>query len=88
VEEITTWDLVSIKGGLSYKGEFVGIGDAILVGMGAVSNSERFLFSGFRVYGGEFSETIGFCQAISLSLLGNNLIICPFGFSCNYSLFS
>lgn len=50
-------DLVSIKGGLSYKGEFVGIGDAILVGMGAVSNSERFLFSGFRVYGGEFSET-------------------------------
>jgi type I restriction enzyme S subunit len=50
-------DFITVRGGLSYKGNLVGTGNAVLVGMGSVSHSERFLMSGTRTYGGEFSET-------------------------------
>lgn len=50
-------DHISLKGGLSYKGAFVDKGAALLVGMGCVSHSERFLPEGLRRYGGDFSES-------------------------------
>ena len=46
-------DLIEIKGGFSYKGKFIGEGDSLLLGMGCVSFSERFLQSGARKYSGE-----------------------------------
>jgi len=49
-------DLIDLRGGLSYKKEFVGKGSSILVGMGAVSHSDRFIVSGVRTYDGEASE--------------------------------
>jgi type I restriction enzyme S subunit len=48
-------DLIEIKGGFSYKGEFIGKGDSLLLGMGCVSYSERFVSSGARLYSGECS---------------------------------
>ena len=50
-------DLIRLKGGLSYKGENVGSGDALLLGMGAVSNTERFVMSGARKYSGPYRES-------------------------------
>ena len=50
-------ELISVKGGLSYKGEFLGQGDGLLLGMGCVSFSERILTSGARLYGGPCAET-------------------------------
>src|SRR5262249_27078359 len=44
------------KGGLSYKGELVNKGDALLIGMGCVSHTDRFLPQGGRRYGGEFTK--------------------------------
>jgi type I restriction enzyme S subunit len=49
-------DHIALKGGLSYKGEFVDKGDALLIGMGCVSHTERFLRKGGRRYGGDFSD--------------------------------
>lgn len=49
-------DHIILKGGLSYKGEFVDKGDALLIGMGCVSHTERFLRKGGRTYGGDFSD--------------------------------
>jgi type I restriction enzyme S subunit len=49
-------DHISLRGGLSYKGKFVDKGDALLIGMGCVSHSERFLPKGGRRYGGDFTE--------------------------------
>lgn len=49
-------DHITLKGGLSYKGEFVDKGDALLIGMGCVSHTERFLHKGGRQYGGDFNE--------------------------------
>lgn len=50
-------DHVSLKGGLSYKGAYVDKGDSLLVSMGCVSHTERFLPNGAKRYGGEFSES-------------------------------
>ena len=43
-------DVVSIKSGLSYKSEFIGKGDNLLLGMGCVSYKENFLDTGVRPY--------------------------------------
>lgn len=50
-------EYISIKGGFSYKGKFIGEGDSILLGMGCVSFKEKFLESGARLYSGEFPTT-------------------------------
>ena len=34
-------EIISVKGGFSYKGEFIGTGTSILLGMGCVSNKEK-----------------------------------------------
>lgn len=49
-------NLIEIKGGFSYKGKFIGSGDALLLGMGCVSFSERFLLSGARPYSGDYGS--------------------------------
>jgi len=46
-------DLISLKGGFSYKGECLGSSGPVLLGMGVVSHSERFLKDGIRRYSGE-----------------------------------
>lgn len=56
-ESIQLDDIVSIKGGYSYKGKFIGYGDAYLLGMGCVSFKEKFLESGARLYGGTYPES-------------------------------
>ena len=43
-------DVVSIKSGLSYKSEYIGKGDNLLLGMGCVSYKEKFVESGARPY--------------------------------------
>ena len=50
-------DHISVKGGLSYKKEFVDKGNTFLLGMGCVSHTERFLYKGCRKYGGDFTDT-------------------------------
>lgn len=50
-------DEISLRGGLSYKGKYVDKGSALLVGMGCVSFTERFLEKGVRRYGGPFSDS-------------------------------
>lgn len=50
-------DLISLKGGFAYKGEFLGLNGAVLLGMGVVSHSERFLKDGIRRYRGELPST-------------------------------
>jgi type I restriction enzyme S subunit len=49
-------DYIALKGGLSYRGAFVDKGDALLIGMGCVSHTERFLPQGGRWYGGDFTK--------------------------------
>jgi type I restriction enzyme, S subunit len=49
-------DHIALKGGLSYKSEFVNKGDALLIGMGCVSHTDRFLPQGGRRYGGDFTK--------------------------------
>lgn len=49
-------DHIALKGGLSYKGEFVDKGSALLIGMGCVSYIERFLPQGARRYGGDYTS--------------------------------
>lgn len=55
-ENVKLGDLVKINGGFSYKGENINKGESFLLGMGCVSNSERFLLSGVRSYSGECNE--------------------------------
>ena len=55
-EECRLGDLIEIKGGFSYKGEFIGYGDSLLLGMGCVSFDNRFLSTGARQYAGTCSE--------------------------------
>lgn len=50
-------ELISIKGGFSYKGDQIGKGSTILIGMGCVSFSNTFLTTGARFYGGETPDT-------------------------------
>ena len=52
-KEYKLGDLISIKGGFSYKGEYIGTGDKFLLGMGCVSYSKTFLQSGARPYSGD-----------------------------------
>ncbi len=52
-KEYKLGDLISIKGGFSYKGEYIGTGDKFLLGMGRVSYSKTFLQSGARPYSGD-----------------------------------
>ena len=46
-------DVISIKSGFAYKGEYLGKGDKYLLGMGCVSFNEKFLPSGARLYSGD-----------------------------------
>ncbi|PLK46114.1 restriction endonuclease subunit S [Emticicia sp. TH156] len=55
-EEKLLGELIEIKGGFTYKSDFIGNGSSKLLGMGCVSNKERFLTSGSRLYSGECPE--------------------------------
>ena len=48
-------DKISLRGGLSYRGDLIGKGSNHLVGMGCVSFTERFLLKGLKKYAGDFS---------------------------------
>jgi type I restriction enzyme S subunit len=56
-KEAILGDFISVKSGFSYKGKFIGNGKSVLLGMGCVSNNEKFLFTGARPYSGECTET-------------------------------
>ena len=45
-------DLINISSGYAYKGEYIGRGDSLLLGMGCVSYNHRFLYTGARPYAG------------------------------------
>jgi len=49
-------DVVRIGSGLAYKADYLGHGDALLLGMGCVSFTEKFLKKGARPYCGESDE--------------------------------
>lgn len=46
-------DFISINSGFAYKGEYIGRGDSLLLGMGCVSYNCRFLYNGARPYAGD-----------------------------------
>ena len=46
-------DILKITGGQLYKGDLLGTGDNLLLGMGCVSFMEKFLMKGARQYGGD-----------------------------------
>lgn len=52
-KEVLLGDLITISGGYSYKGKYIGNGKTYLLGMGCVSFNETFLKSGARFYSGE-----------------------------------
>ena len=49
-------EIVSIASGFAYKGEYIGKGENLLLGMGCVSYKEKFLLSGARPYAGDCAE--------------------------------
>ena len=49
-------DIISLRGGLSYKGELISDTGNSLVTMGCVSSSDRFNFAGLRRYRGEYRD--------------------------------
>ena len=49
-KKVKLGDVVSIKSGFSYKSEFLGKGDNLLLGMGCVSFKDSFVESGVRPY--------------------------------------
>lgn len=49
-------EIVSIASGFAYKGEYIGKGENLLLGMGCVSYKEKFLISGARPYSGDCAE--------------------------------
>ena len=49
-------DIVKICSGLAYKADYLGHGDAILLGMGCVSFTDKFLKKGARPYNGESED--------------------------------
>lgn len=55
-EEVTLGSLIDIFGGYSYKGNKIGQGSSYLLGMGCVSYSDRFLYSGMRKYDEEVNN--------------------------------
>ena len=46
-------DLIDIRSGYAYKGEYIGCGNSLLLGMGCVSYNVRFLNNGARLYAGD-----------------------------------
>lgn len=50
-------DIITIRGGYSYKGNELGKGNSFLLGMGCVSNNNRFLSKGARLYSDNFPQT-------------------------------
>lgn len=55
-KEYRLGDIVTILGGFAYKGEHIGHGEGLLLGMGCVSFKEKFLMSGARPYAGDCAE--------------------------------
>ena len=55
-KSIRLGDIVRIGSGLAYKADFLGSGDALLLGMGCVSFTEKFLKKGARPYSGKSEE--------------------------------
>lgn len=55
-KEYRLGDIVTILGGFAYKGEYIGHGEGLLLGMGCVSFKEKFLMSGARPYAGDCAE--------------------------------
>ena len=49
-------DIVKIGSGLAYKADYLGSGEALLLGMGCVSFTEKFLKKGARPYSGDSEE--------------------------------
>ncbi|MBS3908713.1 MAG: restriction endonuclease subunit S [Actinobacteria bacterium] len=56
-KEVQLKDFISVKGGLAYKSEYIGQGTALLLGMGCVSNKEKFLMKGARFYAGDYPHS-------------------------------
>ena len=52
-KEYKLGEIVSIASGFAYKGEHIGKGENLLLGMGCVSYKEKFLISGARPYAGD-----------------------------------
>lgn len=55
--KVNLGDVIEIKGGFSYKGKHIGSGNSLLLGMGCVSYSQRFLKEGARQYSGDCNST-------------------------------
>ena len=55
-KEYRLGDIIAIKSGFAYKGDMIGHGENILLGMGCVSFKERFLLSGARAYAGDCAD--------------------------------
>ena len=55
-KEYRLGDVITIKSGFAYKGDMIGYGENILLGMGCVSFKERFLLSGARAYAGDCAD--------------------------------
>ena len=55
-KEYKLGEVVSIASGFAYKGEHIGKGESLLLGMGCVSYKEKFLISGARPYAGDCAE--------------------------------
>ena len=49
-KKVKLGDIVSIKSGLSYKSEYIGKGNNLLLGMGCVSYKDRFVDTAVRPY--------------------------------------
>lgn len=49
-------DIVRIGSGLAYKADYLGSGDALLLGMGCVSFTDKFLKKGARPYSGDSED--------------------------------
>ncbi len=55
-KEYRLGDIIAIKSGYAYKGDMIGYGENVLLGMGCVSFKERFLLSGARAYAGDCAD--------------------------------
>lgn len=55
-KEYRLGDVISIKSGFAYKGDMIGRGEGVLLGMGCVSFKEKFLITGARAYGGDCAD--------------------------------
>ena len=55
-KEYRLGDIITIKSGFAYKGDMIGHGENVLLGMGCVSFKERFLLSGARAYAGDCAD--------------------------------